>query len=104
MYLSMNTYLYELAEVPIVASLDRIHKQGFRYVDYAAYRNGDPTLMDAKSRAEVAARFNSGDMVCAQYHLANVQDFAHSDPVRRRTVIDYMKQCTEFALEIGGVS
>ena len=48
MYLSMNTYLYELAEVPIVESLDRIRKQGFRYIDYAAYRNGDPTTAVAK--------------------------------------------------------
>ena len=47
MYLSMNTYLYELAKVPIVESLDRIRAQGFRYVDYAAYRNGDPTTADA---------------------------------------------------------
>ena len=102
MYLSMNTYLYELAEVPIVETLDRIRKQGFRYIDYAAYRNGDPITADAATRTEVAARFKSGDMVCAQYHLANVEDFAHSDLDRRRSVIDYMKQCSEFAIEIGG--
>ena len=102
MYLSMNTYLYELAAVPIVESLDRIRKQGFLYIDYAAYRNGDPTTADGNTLTEAAARFKSGDMVCAQYHLANVEDFAHSDPKRRRAVIDYMKRCTEFALEIGG--
>ena len=73
MYLSMNTYLYELAEVPIVASSTASINRDFDMSITLPTVTETRPMMDAKSRAEVAARFNSGDMVCAQYHLANVQ-------------------------------
>ncbi|HID75866.1 MAG TPA: hypothetical protein EYP56_07700 [Planctomycetaceae bacterium] len=53
MYLGLNTFIYEIAKVPIEEALESASKFGFRYLDYAAYHSGDPTLMDGNRRGNV---------------------------------------------------
>lgn len=53
MYLGLNTFVYEIAKVPIEKALQSASQFGFRFIEYAAYHSGDPTLMNKDRRNEV---------------------------------------------------
>ena len=102
MFLGINPYLFEEANVPITQTLKQVAKAGFRYVEYAAFKSGDPTAMNKKGRKEVLDIFKDNGLVCSQFQLAYVKDMAGPDKKARDQAVDYMKQCGEFCMELGG--
>jgi sugar phosphate isomerase/epimerase len=102
MFLALNTFVYEVAGVPIERALRSASTFGFRYVEYAAYHSGDPTQMSSEQRRAIARQFREGGLHCSQLLLANTEHTASSDGSKRRATLDYMKACTDFLLELGG--
>jgi len=102
MYLALNTFVYEVARVPIEQALQSASGFGFRFIEYAAYHSGDPTEMSRAKRREIASRFRDDGLACSQLLLANTEDVASSDRAARLATLDYMKACAEFQLELGG--
>ena len=70
--------------------------------EYAAYHDGDPTLMTPDQRRAVIQRFHDNGFYSSQLLLANTEDIASPDPAKRAATLDYMKRCGEFQLELGG--
>jgi sugar phosphate isomerase/epimerase len=102
MKLSLNTYVYECARVPIQKALPRIKNLGFSLVDFAGIYSGDPTLMRAEERKEIIKMMDDLGLRLSQFQLANTQQLASSDPSLREKGIDYMKRCADFVKELGG--
>jgi len=108
MYLALNTFVYEVARVPIEQALQSARRFGcarrfgFRFIEYAAYHSGDPTLMSKERRAEVVRIFKDNGLESSQMLLLNTQHIASPDPKKRIETLDYMKRCAEFQLELGG--
>jgi sugar phosphate isomerase/epimerase len=102
MYLALNTFVYEIAKAPIEEALHSADKFGFRFIEYAAYQSGDPTLMDKDRRKEVARILKDTGLESSQLLLLNTQHIASPDPEKRKETLDYMKACAEFQLELGG--
>jgi sugar phosphate isomerase/epimerase len=102
MRLALNTFVYEVAQVPIDQALQSASKLGFTFVEYAAYHSGDPTLMDRNRQREVILMFQDKGLRCSQLLLANTEHMASPDPSRRQVTLDYMKRCGDFQLELGG--
>jgi sugar phosphate isomerase/epimerase len=102
MRLALNTFVYEVAQVPIDQALQSASHFGFTFVEYAAYHSGDPTLMDQSRQSEIIRMFQDRGLRCSQLLLANTEHMASPDPARRQTTLDYMKRCGEFQLELGG--
>jgi sugar phosphate isomerase/epimerase len=102
MNLAFNTYVYEVAKWPIAKTLKSARRLGFRYTEYAACGSGDPTLMSAKERREVVKLHRELGLYSSQLLLANVEHMACPSAKTRQQVLDYMKRCSEFQLELGG--
>jgi sugar phosphate isomerase/epimerase len=102
MNLAFNTYVYEVAKWPIEKTLRSAKRLGFRYTEYAACGSGDPTLMSAKKRREVVKLHRELGLYSSQLLLANVEHMACPSAKTRQQVLDYMKRCSEFQLELGG--
>jgi len=102
MNLAFNTYVYEVAKWPIEKTLRSAKRLGFRYTEYAACGSGDPTLMSAKKRREVVKLHRELGLYSSQLLLANVEHVACPSAKTRQQVLDYMKRCSEFQLELGG--
>ena len=102
MKLSLNTYLYECARVPIQKALPSVKKFGFSLVDYAGFNSGDPTLMNAEQRREIVSMMNDLGLKLSQFQLAHTQQLASSDASLRAKGMDYMKRCADFVKELGG--
>jgi sugar phosphate isomerase/epimerase len=102
MKLSLNTYLYECARVPIQNALPSVKKFGFSLIDYAGINSGDPTLMNAEQRKEILSMMNDLGLKLSQFQLANTQQLASSDVSLRAKGMDYMKRCADFVKELGG--
>ncbi len=102
MKLSLNTYLYECAGVPIMETLKSAAKLGFKYLDYAAIYTGDPTKASPKTRKQILSGIKDNGLVCSQLQLAHTRDLASSNAKLREKGIDYMKRCAEFLMEMNG--
>lgn len=102
MYLGLNTFVYEIAKVPIDDALRSAARFGFRFIEYAAYLSGDPTLMTGEQRKGVSQLLRDLGLESNQMLLVNTQHLASSDPQKRRETLDYMKHCGDFQLELGG--
>ena len=102
MRLALNTFVYEVGKAPIEQTLRSASRFGFTYLEYAAYHAGDPTLMTAGQRRDVIQMCRGYGLQCSQLLLANTEDIASPDPVKRAATMDYMKRCGEFGLELGG--
>jgi len=102
MKLALNTYVYEVAKWPIEKTLRSASRMGFRYTEYAACGSGDPTTMKAGKRRDILKMHRDLGLHSSQMLLANVEHMACPDSRVRRQVLDYMKQCSEFQLELGG--
>jgi sugar phosphate isomerase/epimerase len=102
MRLSLNTYLYECAKIPVSKALPEIAGLGFSLVDYACINSGDPTLMNTGERKEIVRIFRDNGLQLSQLQLAHTRDLASSDKALRAKGMDYMKRCAEFTLELGG--
>lgn len=102
MYLALNTFVHEIAQVPIEKALQSAGKFGFRFIEYAAYHSGDPTLMDKDRRNELVRILTDNGLASSQLLLVNTQHMASPDPKKRNETLDYMKACADFQLELGG--
>jgi sugar phosphate isomerase/epimerase len=102
MRLALNTFVYEVAQVPIEETLQSAMRFGFTLVEYAAYHSGDPTLMNTSKRQEIMQVFKDNGLQSSQLLLANTEHIASPDPARRQATLDYMKRCGDFQLELGG--
>jgi len=102
MKLALNTFAYEVAHVKAEDWVRSAKKLGFRYVEWAAYEQGDPSSMDKTRRRDLAAMFDGDGLYCAQMLLTNVEHIACSEQKKRRETLDYMKRVSEFELELGG--
>jgi len=102
MNLAFNTYVYEVARWPIEKTMRSAKRLGFRFTEYAACGSGDPTLMSAKKRREVVKLHRALGLYSSQLLLANVEHMACPSAKTRQQVLDYMKRCSEFQLELGG--
>ncbi|MBN1583467.1 MAG: sugar phosphate isomerase/epimerase [Anaerolineae bacterium] len=102
MRLSINTYVYECARVPIQETLRSAKRMGFTLVDLAGINGGDPTSMSASQRKEVIAMMHDLGLQLSQFQLAYTQQLASSDAALRAKGVDYMKRCAEFVQELGG--
>ena len=102
MHLALNTFVYEVGKVPIEETLQSTVKFGFKYIDYAAYHSGDPTLMNAGQRDRVKKFFRDNGLYPSQMLLANTENIASPDKAKRIETLDHIKRCSEFQLELGG--
>lgn len=102
MRLALNTFVYEVARTPILDTLKSAARLGFRFIEYAAYQAGDPTLLDERGRRGVARVGREEGLQSAQMLLVNTQDLASPDVPARQRALEYMKRCTDFHLEMGG--
>jgi sugar phosphate isomerase/epimerase len=102
MKLSINTYVYECARVPIQKALSSVKKMGFSLVDFAGINSGDPTQMNVEERKNTVKLMKDLSLRVSQFQLAHTQQLASSDPALRVKGLDYMKRCAEFVKELGG--
>jgi len=102
MHLALNTMVYEAGKVGLKESLPRIREFGFAYVDLNAWRSGNPAEMSGAQRKEIKKLLDDLGLVSSQLLLINSRDMASSKAAERRSVMDYMKSCAEFQLELGG--
>jgi len=102
MKLALNTYVYEVAKWPIEKTLKSAKRLGFQYTEYAACGSGDPTAMSASKRRELLKLHRDLGLHSSQMLLANVEHMACPNARTRQEVLDYMKRCSEFQLELGG--
>jgi sugar phosphate isomerase/epimerase len=102
MHLGLNTMVYEAGKVGLAESLPRIKKFGFKYVDLNAWRSGNPRELSSGQRKEIRKLLDGLGLVSSQLLLIETRDMASSDASVRGKVMDYMKACAEFQLELGG--
>lgn len=99
---SINTFVYEAANIPLQKALLSISKFGFKFVDLAACGSGDPTLMNKTEMKKIIQMFNDLGIKSSQMLLLNTIGIASFDTSQKSNIIDYMKRCSEFQLELGG--
>jgi len=102
MHLALNTYLYEVAERPFREALGGAARHGFRYVDFAAFRSGDPSGKGPGELAEIARLLKDNGLTSSQLLMSNVRDIASVDDSRRRETLEYMKRCADLQRSLGG--
>ncbi|MCG8701094.1 MAG: sugar phosphate isomerase/epimerase [Bacteroidales bacterium] len=102
MYLALNTLVYEVGNKGPEESLKSAAKFGFKYLEYAGIRKGNPATMTEEQKKEAIRICKDNDMVSSQMLLVATKDTAHPDKKKRDVVFDYMKKCAEFELELGG--
>lgn len=102
MKLSANTFVYEVGKVPITKALSSIKNFGFQYVDLAAYQSCDPTMLSEEEKREIIKIFHDLELKSSQLLLVNTQEIASTNSSKREKVMNYMKECVDFQLELGG--
>jgi len=102
MKLALNTLVYEVGGKGPEQSLRSAVKFGFKYIEYAGIRKGNPATMDKPSMQEVVRIVKDNGLVSSQMLLVATKDTAHPDPKKRDAVFDYMKKCADFQMELGG--
>ena len=102
MFLGLNTFIYETGEVPVLNALKSAQNFGFKYIDLAAYKHGDPTQLPLGTKKEIISAFSDYGFVSSQLLLANTQLIASPNTEERKRTLDYMKACGDFQLELGG--
>lgn len=102
MNLALNTLVYEVGNKGPEESLRSAAKFGFKYIEYAGIRKGNPLTMTAEQKREVVRIAKGEGLVNTQMLLVATKDTAHPDFRKRDAVFDYMKACAEFQKELGG--
>ncbi len=102
MKLAFSNYAYEVAKWPIEKTLQSARRFGFSYTELAPVGSADFTSMSAERRREVIDMHKDCGLHCAQLLMLNVRSLVSPDAAVRLKVLDYMKQCCEFQLELGG--
>jgi sugar phosphate isomerase/epimerase len=102
MKLALNTLVYEVGNRGPEESLRSAVRFGFKYIEYAGIRKGNPATMTPEQRKEVIRMVKDNGLVSSQMLMVATRDTAHPDRGKRDAVFDYMKRCGEFQLEMGG--
>lgn len=102
MRLSIGTIVYEMGKVSIREALRSAQRLGFEFVDFAAFQSGDPTLLTQKARTDVVELFKGSGFKSSQLLMINTHDIASSETSVKDKILDYMKRCADFQLELGG--
>ena len=102
MKLALNTLVYEVGNRGPEESLRSAAKFGFKYIEYAGIRKGNPATMTAEQKKEALRIVKDNGLVSSQMLLVATKDTAHPDRKRRDAVFEYMKKCADFQMELGG--
>lgn len=102
MKLALNTLVYEVGNRGPEESLRAAAKYGFKYIEYAGIRKGNPLTMTAEQRKEAARIVKDNGIHSTQMLMVATKDTAHPDPKKRDAVFNYMKACAEYQRELGG--
>jgi sugar phosphate isomerase/epimerase len=102
MKLALNTLVYEVGNRGPEESLRSAVRFGFRYIEYAGIRKGNPATMTTREKKEVIRIIKDNGLVSSQLLMVATKDTAHPDPVKRDAVFDYMRKCADFQMEMGG--
>ncbi|MBI9057350.1 MAG: sugar phosphate isomerase/epimerase [Labilibaculum sp.] len=102
MKLALNTLVYEVGDKGPDESLRAAVKYGFKYIEYAGIRKGNPLTMTAGQRKEAVQIVKDNGIHSTQMLMVATKDTAHPDPRKRDQVFDYMKACAEYQKELGG--
>ena len=102
MKLALNTLVYEVGNKGPEESLRAAAKYGFKYIEYAGIRKGNPLTMSREQRDEAVKIVKDNGIHSTQMLMVATKDTAHPDPKKRDAVFDYMKACADFQMELGG--
>lgn len=102
MKLALNTLVYEVGNRGPEESLRSAAKFGFKYIEYAGIRKGNPATMSKEQKKETVRIVKDNGIHSTQMLMVATKDTAHSDPRKRDAVFEYMKQCADFQMELGG--
>ena len=102
MKLALNTLVYEVGNKGPDESLRSAAKFGFRYIEYAGIRKGNPATMTKEQKREAVRIVKDNGLVSSQMLMVATKDTAHPDRRKRDAVFEYMKQCADFQMELGG--
>jgi sugar phosphate isomerase/epimerase len=102
MKLALNTLVYEVGGKGPSESLASAVKFGFRFIEYAGIRKGNPQTMSDADKREAISIVRGNDLHVTQMLLVATKDTAHPDIRKRDAVLDYMKTCADFQMELGG--
>lgn len=102
MNLALNTLVYEVGNRGPEESLKSAVKFGFKYIEYAGIRKGNPATMSPREKKEVVRIVKDNGLVSSQMLMVATRDTAHPEKNKRDAVFDYMKQCADFQMELGG--
>jgi sugar phosphate isomerase/epimerase len=100
--LALNSMVYEAGNIDAGTMLRKAKEFGFTYIDFNAWRSGDPTAIGKGDRKEIARLFRDLGLHSSQLLMVNTRELASSDARIREKVKDYMKACADFQLELGG--
>ncbi|MFO7932523.1 MAG: sugar phosphate isomerase/epimerase [Bacteroidales bacterium] len=102
MKLALNTLVYEVGNRGPEESLKSAVKFGFKYIEYAGIRKGNPATMSAGDKKKAVRIVKDNGLVSSQMLMVATRDTAHPEKKKRDAVLDYMKQCADFQMELGG--
>lgn len=102
MRLALNTLVYEVGNRGPEESLRSAAKFGFKYIEYAGIRKGNPATMSKEQKKEAVRIVKDNGLHSTQMLMVATKDTAHPDPGKRDAVFEYMKQCADFQMELGG--
>ena len=102
MNLALNTLVYEVGNKGPAESLKSAVKFGFRYIEYAGIRKGNPLTMSVGEKKEAVRIVKDNGIYCSQMLMVATMETAHPDRNKREAVFDYMKACADFQMELGG--
>lgn len=102
MNLALNTLVYEVGNKGPIESLESAARFGFKYIEYAGIRQGNPALLSPGKQKEIVQLARTNGLVSTQMLMVATKDTANPDKKRRDAVLDYMKRCTDMELEMGG--
>ncbi|MFC2115093.1 sugar phosphate isomerase/epimerase family protein [Bacteroidota bacterium] len=102
MKLALNTLVYEVGDRGPEESLRSAAKFGFKYIEYAGIRKGNPATMSKEQKKEAVRILKDNGMHSTQMLMVATKETAHPDRKKRDAVFEYMKQCADFQMELGG--
>ncbi len=102
MKLALNTLVYEVGNKGPEVSLRSAARFGFKYIEYAGIRKGNPQIMSKEEKREVVKICQGEGLINTQMLMVATKETSHPDPGKRDAVLDYMKVCAEYQKELGG--
>jgi sugar phosphate isomerase/epimerase len=102
MKLALNTLVYEVGNRGPEESLKSAAKFGFKYIEYAGIRKGNPLTMTAEQKKEVVRIAKGEELINTQMLLVATKNTASSNRKLFDETFDYMKACAEFQKDLGG--